>query len=110
MSERESEEAEGLSRRFAEAILTALGERDMAIHEHKPIRRAVLRKGKRWLPAVLRWNQVPTRVLFEVVNLNHVDDNRLLESPEFREATAGVYVDALRSFFGSSAKPQTAKR
>ena len=40
------------------------------------------------MPAVLRYNAVPTAVLLEVCNLANPEDRRLIETREFRQRVA----------------------
>ena len=75
-----------------------------------PVRGSVLRNGREWLPAVLRSNPVPARVLLEVVNLNHDEDNRLLELPSFRQSVAEAYVAALLGYYGGAEAKEVAQR
>jgi hypothetical protein len=96
----ERQQAEGLSREFGARVLEAFAARGLAVHAEEPIRGAVLRNGRAWLPAVLRANRVPTRVLLEVGNLNHPEDNRRLASPAFRQGVAEAYVEALLAHYG----------
>ncbi len=48
-----------------------------------------------WLPAVIRGNEVPIKVLVEVANIGNRKDAALLKSPEHRERIAQALLDAL---------------
>ena len=57
-------------------------------------------KGRRWLPAVLRGNQVPTKVLVEMLNLSNKDDAAVLEKARNREKLATALADGILTHFG----------
>ena len=99
--------SEGLSRQFAGHLVRALGARGIRIHPYEPVRDRIIRRGRTWLPAVLRGNAVPAKVLVEMANLNNPQDRARLQSPEFRESFARAFVDALLGFYGSSRRPAT---
>jgi len=100
-SSKERKRAEGYSRELATRVLTAFAARELPIHAQKPIRGSVLRNRREWLPAVLRANRIPSRILLEVCNLNNLEDRRLLTTVGFRESVARAYVDALLDYYGS---------
>ncbi len=87
--------SEGLSRQFAETILEAFARHELAIHADKPIRDHIVRNRGSWLPAVIRGNEVPIKVLVEVANIGNRKDAALLKSPEHRERIAQALLDAL---------------
>jgi len=80
--------AEALSTQLGEAIVRKAGQFNVPIHPFEPVRSSVLRGRSRWVPAVLRYSDVPTSVLVEICNLNNVDDRRLLTTWKFREKLA----------------------
>ncbi|HET7712911.1 MAG TPA: N-acetylmuramoyl-L-alanine amidase, partial [Thermoanaerobaculia bacterium] len=59
----ESLRAEGLSRDLAESIIEAISSRGLRVHPFHPVRDNVVRDGREWVPAVIRYNTVPTRLL-----------------------------------------------
>jgi len=77
-SSRDRLRSEAVSRQFAAAIVKALKKADLPVQPYQPIRERVIRGRQVWLPAVLRGNVVPTKVLVEMVNLNNPDDAALL--------------------------------
>lgn len=91
--------SEGLSRKFAKNILESFRNHDLAIHADKPIRDHVVRKGRSWIPAVIRGNQVPTKVLLEVANIGNARDARLLKSHEHRDQVAEALLAAILSYY-----------
>jgi N-acetylmuramoyl-L-alanine amidase len=99
-SRKEKIEAEGVSRDLAERIVAAFRSAGLPLHAFDPIRRNVIRGGREWVPAILRYNRIPARVLVEVCNLNNPDDRRLLQTSTYRERVAAALVDALVVFYG----------
>ena len=51
--------------------MASFREADLPLHPFQPIRRNVIRGGREWVPAILRYNRIPARVLIEVCNLNN---------------------------------------
>ncbi len=99
-SRRDRIKAEGVSRHLAEKIVGAFRTLGLPLHAFQPIRRNVIRGGREWVPAVLRYNRIPARVLIEVCNLNNPDDRKLLVSRAYREKVAEAIVSALVEFYG----------
>jgi N-acetylmuramoyl-L-alanine amidase len=92
--------SEGLSGELAKSIIKSLRKYDIRIHAEKPIRNHVVRGRRSYVPAVIRHNIVPTKILVEVANLRNYGDNRLLADHEFREEFAAAFVDALTQHYG----------
>ena len=95
-------EAEGISRDLAEHIVESFRAADLPLHAFEPIRRNVIRGGGEWVPAILRYNRIPARVLVEVCNLNNPEDRRLLQTRAYRENVAEALVAALVDFYGGT--------
>ena len=96
--------AQQASKRLAEEVIKALRRKNVAIHKRQPeqaIRNVIHRRGREYVPAVLRYNEVPTRVLIETVNLNNSTDCIRIKSWKFRERVAEAYVDSLVKLFSS---------
>ncbi len=91
--------SEGLSRQFADAILDGFRKHGLAIHPDRPVRDHVVRSGRSWVPAVLRGNEVPIKVLLEVANIGNRQDADLLATPGHRERVAEALLDALLLFY-----------
>src|SRR5207245_7148274 len=99
-SRRERIKAEGVSRDLADNIVRAFRAAALPLHAFQPVRRNVIRGGREWVPAILRYNRIPARVLIEVCNLNNSDDRKLLVSRGYRERVAQAIVSALVEFYG----------
>lgn len=91
--------SEGLSREFALIMVRELRHSRIRIHPHQPIRDHVVRRGRAWVPAVIRSSRVPSKVLIEVANLNNKRDRAVLRKPIFREGFAEAFVDAVRAYY-----------
>jgi N-acetylmuramoyl-L-alanine amidase len=98
-SGRDLTRSEGLSRALAKELVGDLRSSRIMIHPHKPVRDHVVRGGRAWVPAVLRYNQVPTSVLVEVCNLNNRTDQKRIADPDFRQLFAEAFVRGLESHF-----------
>jgi len=99
-SRRERIKAEGISRDLAEKIVRAFRAAELPLHAYQPIRANVIRGGREWVPAILRYNRIPARVLVEVCNLNNPEDRKLLVTRAYRDRVAQALVSALVSFYG----------
>jgi N-acetylmuramoyl-L-alanine amidase len=99
-SRRERIKAEGVSRDLADNIVRAFRAAALPLHAFQPVRRNVIRGGREWVPAILRYNRIPARVLVEVCNLNNPDDRKLLVTRSYRDKVARALVSALVAFYG----------
>lgn len=111
-SHRDRVRAEGLSRQLGERLVAAFRASGLAVHPFKPVRETIIRNRRAWVPAVLRYNEVPARVLLEVCNLSNADDRRLLRTRAFRQQVAEAVVAALLDYYdegGAADLPATAR-
>jgi N-acetylmuramoyl-L-alanine amidase len=99
-SARERLRSEAVSRSLASSIVRELKRDDLPVQEPKPVRGRVIRGGATWLPAVLKGNAVPTKVLVEMLNLSNEEDARLLGRAADRERIASALADSLVGYFG----------
>lgn len=99
-SRKERVKAEGVSRDLAERIVAAFRAAGLPLHAFQPIRRNVIRGGNEWVPAILRYNRIPARVLLEICNLNNPEDRKLLVTAAYRDRVARALVSALIAFYG----------
>ena len=98
----ERQKSEGRSRDLAERIVSSFRRHELAVHPFRPVRDRIFRGRRAWVPAVLRYNAVPAKVLLEVCNLANDNDRRLLQSRAFREAVAAAVVDGILGYFGEA--------
>jgi N-acetylmuramoyl-L-alanine amidase len=106
LSRTERVKAEGVSRDLAERIVAAFRADNLPLHAFQPIRLNVIRGGREWVPAILRYNRIPARVLLEVCNLNNPEDRRLLVTPAYRDRVARALVSGLVAFYGGGVSPR----
>jgi len=97
--------SEGASTTLANSIISALREAGLPVHPFSPVRTHVIRGGREWVPAVLRYNRVPNRVLVELANLGNEEDRALVKTRGFRESVAESLASAVVSFFGGPPPP-----
>jgi len=90
--------SEGLSRKMAKCLIESFRSKGLAVHRYIPIRSYVLRR-RAYLPAVLRYNRVPIKILWEVCNLNNKEDAKLMQTAAFRQQAADAYCEALLAFY-----------
>lgn len=94
---------EKLSTSLAEKILEGYRAEKLPVHDNEPVRNHIVRtrhgRTRRYVPAVLGGNLVPTKVLVETLNLNNTSDARIMADPGGRERVAGAVVKGLEAFF-----------
>lgn len=93
-------ESEGLSRQLAEEVISAFRRREVSIHPYKPVREKIVRNRSEFVPAVLRYNAVPAKILLEVCNLSNDRDRKLLQTRTFRQRTAEAIVEGVLHYYG----------
>jgi len=98
-SEEESLAAEGLSRDLADSIVDAFETHHLHVHPFNPVRDNVVRDGREWVPAIIRYNLVPTRLLLEVCNLGNRHDRELVKTRKYRQQVANAMYEGLVNFF-----------
>lgn len=101
---KERVQSEGLSRQLAQEILDSFKRHRLRVHRNPAIRDRVIRcRGcSPWVPAVVRRNAVPAKLLLEVSNLNNSEDRRLFETRAFRQEVAEAVVDGILTYYGQS--------
>ena len=62
--------------------------------------KADIRRGREWVPAVIRHNVVPTRMLLEVCNLGNTKDRELIKTKKYRQQLAEAIYQGLVDFYG----------
>ena len=92
--------SEAVSRKLAASLVRELRKGDLPIQPFQPIRDRVIRGDEIWLPAVLKGNAVPAKVLIEMVNMSNTDDAALLSRAADRDRLAASLTRGLTSFLG----------
>ncbi len=101
-SRRQLVKSEGLSRQMANELMAAFEKAGLEVHPDKPVRDRIVRSRRRaWVPAVLRYNEVPAQLLLEVCNLNNDEDRQLLQTREYRQRVAEVVVEGVLAYYDS---------
>lgn len=103
--EEESLEAEGLSRDLAESVIASFEANRLKVHPFHPVRDEVIRDGREWVPAVIRYNLVPTRLLLEICNLGNPQDRALMKTRKYRQHVAEAIYEGIVRFYTDREPP-----
>jgi N-acetylmuramoyl-L-alanine amidase len=105
-SRQQLERSEGLSRQLAQGMMDAFARSGLAVHPDKPVRNRVVRsRGQTWVPAVLRYGEVPAEMLLEVCNLANDEDRRLIQTQAFRQRVAEAVVQGILDYYDAGDEP-----
>ena len=100
-NKKEMLQAQARSQNLARNFVRALRADKLRVHKQKPIRSLIYRGKRRpFVPAVLRYNRIPTRCLIEVCNLNNTQDRKLIQDHKYRQRVADAFVEALYKTYG----------
>jgi len=100
---RDNKYSEKLSKSFGKNIINEFRELGLRTHRvSSAVRGYLYRKGKKTLPAVLRYSKVPTSVLIEVANLNNRLDRRDLLKSKTRQQIAKAITNSVTAHFDRS--------
>lgn len=102
-SAEEAFEAEAFSNRFAESLMSSFRREGLEVHPFDPVREHVVREKREWVPAVLRYNKVPTRVLVEVCNIANPEDLGRLRTARWRSDAARALAEGIISHYRKAA-------
>jgi N-acetylmuramoyl-L-alanine amidase len=98
-------QSEGLSRQLAKQLIAAFEELGLPVHPFTPVRDHIIRNRGEWVPAVLRYNSVPAKMLLEVCNLNNELDRRQIQTRAYRQRVAEAMLQGLLAYYGQGAAP-----
>ena len=97
---RDNKYSEKLSKSFGKNIINEFRELGLRTHRvSSAVRGYLYRKGKKTLPAVLRYSMVPTSVLVEIANLNNRLDRRDLLKSKTRQLIAKAITNSVTTHF-----------
>jgi len=100
---RDNKYSEKLSKSFGKVIIDEFRELKLRTHRvSSAVRGYLYRKGKKTLPAVLRYSMVPTSVLVEIANLNNRLDRRDLLKSKTRQKIAKAITNSVTAHFDRS--------
>ncbi len=91
--------SEALSRQLAQAVVSSARRAEIPVHPYEPVRPAVVRRGSRWVPAVLRNSEAPSALLVEICNLANDKDRAQILSWRFRDKLAHAIAAGLADGF-----------
>ena len=77
----------------------------LKVHPFNPVRDEVVRDGREWVPAVIRYNLVPTRLLLEICNLGNSSDRSLMKTRKYRQDVASAIYEGLVAFYADRDAP-----
>ena len=93
--------SEKLSKSFGKVIIDEFRKTKLRTHRvSSAVRGYLYRKGKKTLPAVLRYSKVPTSVLVEIANLNNRRDRQDLLKSKTRQRIAKAISNSIYTHFG----------
>ncbi len=93
--------SEKLSKSFGKIIIDEFRKTKLRTHRvSSAVRGYLYRKGKKTLPAVLRYSKVPTSVLVEIANLNNRRDRQDLLKSITRQRIAKAISNSIYTHFG----------
>jgi N-acetylmuramoyl-L-alanine amidase len=98
-SRRQALAAEGLSRDLAESVIDSFERNGLRVHPFAPVRDNVVRSGHEWVPAVIKYNQVPTRLLLEICNLGNTKDREMVMTRKYRQQIAEAIYRGIADFY-----------
>lgn len=99
LSGEEAIEGESQSRKLAKAIARSFIDKEISLHPYNPIRNRIIRYRNYWLPAVLKMNMVPTKILIEILNLNNEEDRKNIQNKEFRAKLSEAIFEGILNYF-----------
>lgn len=98
-SRKDLQRYEGLSRDLAEHMIAAFRDENLPVHPFKPVREKIIRGRRAYVPAVLRYNAVPAKILLEISNLANAEDRALLQTRSHRQKMAEAVVRGILSYY-----------
>jgi N-acetylmuramoyl-L-alanine amidase len=98
--ERQRVASEGLSRQLAQQVIGAIEEASLPVHPFTPVRDKIIRNSSEWVPAVLRYNAIPAKMLLEICNLANDEDRRLIQTRTYRRNMSEAIVEGILAYYG----------
>ena len=94
--------SEALSNELAAAMVKAFNREKLPVQPYQPVRNRIIRGKSRFVPAVLRGNAIPTKLLIEMVNISNSKDADLLAEVSERDRLAQAVYRGLFLHFGET--------
>ncbi len=102
---RERRRDEALSTTFANIVVSKLkgSKPPIAVHDAGDPILNVIRKSRNnaYLPAVIRYNKIPVKILVETGNLTNASDQKRFADPAWRQAYAEALFQSIRAYYAS---------
>jgi N-acetylmuramoyl-L-alanine amidase len=95
-------QSEGLSRELAKQVVAAFQSGGLPVHPFSPVRDKIIRNNSEWVPAVLRYNTIPSKILLEVCNLANDQDRGLIQTRAYRQRVAEALVRGIEAYYGQA--------
>jgi N-acetylmuramoyl-L-alanine amidase len=92
--------SEAVSTRLAHSVIKAFEQEKLPVHAYQPVRNRIIRGKSKFVPAVLRGNAIPTKLLIEMVNISNAKDAKILSTAKNRERLAHAVYRSLFLHFG----------
>ena len=94
---------------MATRTIAAFRARDLPVHPYKPVRERIIRQRAEFVPAVLRYNSIPAKMLVEVCNLANGEDRAPHPDPRLPPAGGrGGGRRASSRYYGEGEQPGAA--
>jgi hypothetical protein len=90
---------------MATRTIDAFRSRDLPVHPYDAVRERIIRRHEEFVPAVLRYNSIPAKMLVEVCNLANDEDRRLIQTRTFRQQVAEAVVAGILAYYGQDQSP-----
>jgi N-acetylmuramoyl-L-alanine amidase len=94
-AKKENRRSAELSRSLGGSVISSFRKYGLPTHRGRTVRGYFYRRGKKSLPAVLRYSKVPTSILVEVANLKNLKDRRSLLISRTRQKMAEALVHSI---------------
>jgi N-acetylmuramoyl-L-alanine amidase len=94
--------SEAVSLKYADSVVKAFKRAGLPVQPYQPVRNRIIRGKSVWVPAVLRGNAIPNKVLVEMVNMKNREDAALLAAAAKRELLAEALLESLKLHFDES--------
>jgi N-acetylmuramoyl-L-alanine amidase len=95
----DNQRSEKYSKELGQTLIHSFRDAKWVTHHNNTVRGYIIRRGKKSLPAILRYSKIPTSILVEVANLNNAQDRRLVLDYRNRQKIADAMVNGLESHF-----------
>jgi len=94
--------SEAVSNSLANAVIKTFRSENLPVQPYQPVRNRIIRGKSKFVPAVLRGNAIPTKLLIEMVNISNGDDAKLLARAKERQRLARAVYRSLFLHFGET--------